>query len=168
MVSAQDRELVRRFFEEVWNKGNLDYIDEAYSPDFVLHALWQNPSLGGARDASGTQAVKDVIGRWLRGFPDMHVTIEEQVAEGDTIVSRHYATATHTSEFRGIAATNKRGRMSGITITRVKDGKIVEAWTLWDAVGMMQQLGVMPPSLRFMALAQRLGILKFLQRRRAR
>jgi predicted ester cyclase len=167
MVSDADRELVRRFFEEVWNKGNLAYIDEAYSPDFVLHALWQNPSLGGSRDASGPQAAKEVIGRWLEGFPDMHVTIEEQVAEGDTIVSRHFASATHTSEFRGIKPTHKLGKMSGITITRVHGGKIVEAWTLWDAVGMMQQLGVMPPSLRLMAIAQRLGILKFLQRRRA-
>lgn len=165
MISERDREVVRRFFEEVWNKGNLEYIDEAYSPDFVLHALWQNPSLGGARDSAGPQAAKEVIGRWHEGFPDIRVTIEEQVAEGDTIVSRHYSYGTHTREFRGLKPTNRSGKMSGITITRVKEGKIVEAWTLWDAVGMMQALGVMPPSLRLMALAQRLGVLKFLQRR---
>jgi predicted ester cyclase len=150
----------------VWNEGDLDYIDELYSPDFVLRALWQNPSLGSSGEAD-KQGAKEVIERWLQGFPDMHVTIEEQLAQDDLVVSRHFGTATHTAPFQGIQPTGKKITMSGLTITRVRDDQVVEAWTLWDVVGMMQGLGIMPTSLRVMAIAQRLGVLRFMQRRQA-
>jgi predicted ester cyclase len=160
----RNKDHVRSFFERVWNQQDLDYIDELYSPDFVLRALWQNLSLGSSGEA-GKDEAKQVIGRWLEGFPDMHVTVEEQLGDDEFVVSRHFATATHTAPFRGIQPSGKQATMSGLTITRVRDDKVIEAWTLWDAVGMMQGLGIMPPKLRIMAIAQRLGFLERLQRR---
>jgi len=140
----QKKAIVRNFFEEVWNKGNLGHIDEVYKEDFRLNALWQNTSLGGSGTAEGRETAKEVIGRWLDGFPDMHVTVDEQVNEGDFVATQHSATGTHTKDFMGIPATNKGGTITGITITRVPDDQIAEAWTCWDAAGMMMQLGVIP------------------------
>jgi steroid delta-isomerase-like uncharacterized protein len=135
--------IVRNFFEEVWNKGNLDYIDELYTDDFRLNALWQNTSLGGSGTAAKEEA-KGVIRRWLDGFPDMHVSVEEQVAEDDIVVSRHLAVGTQAKEFMGIPNTGKKGAVSGITITRLEGENVAEAWTCWDAAGMLMQLGVIP------------------------
>jgi steroid delta-isomerase-like uncharacterized protein len=75
----------------------------------------------------------------------MRVTIEEQIAEGDFVATRHIAAGTHTADFMGLPITGKFGAVSGITINRVRDGRIAEVWTCWDAVGMMQQLGIFPP-----------------------
>ena len=144
MSTEDNKALVRKFFEEVWNNKNLDYIDEVYTPDFVLHALWHNVAAGGPIEAQGIEPAKAVIGNWHKGFPDMHVDVEDQVAEGDLVGSRHVSVATHTNEFMGIPATNKKATVTGMTITRVVDGKMVEAWTSWDALGMFQQLGLAP------------------------
>jgi steroid delta-isomerase-like uncharacterized protein len=140
----ENKRLVREFFEEVWNKQNLDYLDEIYSPDFVLHALWQNTSAGGAIEARGIEPAKKVIGGWLQGFPDITVTIDDQVAEGDKVGSRHTSHGTHTNSFMGMPPSGKEATITGMTITRIKDGKIVEAWTCWDALGMFEQLGMAP------------------------
>jgi steroid delta-isomerase-like uncharacterized protein len=139
----EKKAIVRTFFEEVWNKGNVDYIDELYTDDFQLNALWQDTSPGGSGTAAKEEA-KGVIRRWLDGFPDMHVTVEEQVAEGDFVASRHLAVGTQAKPFMGIPSEGKRGEVSGITITRVPGDQVAEAWTCWDAAGMLMQLGVIP------------------------
>jgi steroid delta-isomerase-like uncharacterized protein len=144
LVSEENKALVRNFFEEVWNNRNLDYLDEIYSPDFVLHALWQNTSAGGAIEAKGVEPAKKVIGGWFEGFPDISVEVEDQVAEGDLVGSRHTSTGTHTNAFQGMPASGKQATITGMTITRVENGKIVEAWTSWDALGMFEQLGMAP------------------------
>jgi steroid delta-isomerase-like uncharacterized protein len=144
MDHQEPQELVRAFFDEAWNKGNLGFIDEHYAPDFVLHALWQNTSLGRAGDASGPELAKQVIARWRNALPDMYMTVEEQFVDGDTVVTRHRSGGTHEREFQGIPATGRYAEISGITITRVADGKIAEAWTCWDALSMLQQLGIIP------------------------
>lgn len=144
MSVDDNKALVQNFFEEVWNNRNLDYLDEVYSPDFVLHALWQNTSAGGAIEASGTEPAKKVIGGWFAGFPDIKVTVEDQVAEGDLVGSRHSSHGTHEADFMGIPASGKEATVTGMTITRIADGKIVEAWTCWDALGMFEQLGMAP------------------------
>jgi steroid delta-isomerase-like uncharacterized protein len=141
-VSEENKKLIRDFFEEVWNKGNLDYIDDVYAEDFTLHALWQNTSAGGPIEATGREPAKKVIGGWLSGFPDMVVTIEDQIAEGDLVGSRHTSTGTHTNEFMGIPATGKSATITGMTLTRCVDGKMVEAWTCWNALSMFEQLGL--------------------------
>jgi steroid delta-isomerase-like uncharacterized protein len=145
MVSLEENKaLVRNFFDEVWNNRNLDYLDEIYAPGFVLHALWQNTSAGGAIEAEGTEPAKKVIGGWFEGFPDLEVTVEDQVAEGDLVGSRHSSHGTHTSSFMGLPATGREATVTGMTVTRIADGKIAEAWTSWDALGMFEQLGIAP------------------------
>ena len=144
MQANEDRkELVRRFFDEVWNDGNFDFMDEVYAKDFALHALWQNTAIGGSGDGD-VETAKTAIRGWRGGFPDLHVTIEEQVVEGDVVTSRHVASGTNDRPFRGIPPTGKVGSMSGMTMTRIVDGKITDAWTMWDVVGLMRQLGVIP------------------------
>ncbi len=139
----QNKAVIREFFEEVWNKGNFAYLDDTYTEDFQLNALWQNTSLGGSGTAAKEEA-RGTIARWLDGFPDMHVTVDEQVGEGDFVASRHVATGTQERDFMGIANTGKRGSISGITVNRLSGGKVAEVWTCWDAVGMMMQLGIIP------------------------
>jgi predicted ester cyclase len=143
-MSEENKALVKDFFEQVWNNKNLDLLDEVYSPDFVLHALWQNTSAGGAIEAHGIEPAKKVIGGWLAGFPDMTVTVDDQVAEGDRVGSRHTSTGTHTETFMGMAPTGKKATITGMTITRIENGKMAEAWTAWDALGMFEQLGLAP------------------------
>jgi steroid delta-isomerase-like uncharacterized protein len=144
LTLEDNKALVRKFFDQVWNGRDLDALDELYSPDFKLHALWQNTSAGGAIEATGTEPAKAVIGGWFTGFPDLSVTVEDQVAEGDLVGSRHSSVGTHTAPFMGMPATGKQATVTGMTITRIADGKMVEAWTSWDALGMFEQLGINP------------------------
>jgi steroid delta-isomerase-like uncharacterized protein len=143
-MNEHNKALVITLFEEAWNRGNLDHLDEVYSPDFVLHALWHDPALGGCADAHGVDAAKAAIGDWQRGFPDLHVTIEDTVAMGDRVACRHTSTGTHADVFQGIPATGVTATITGMTIARIADDRIVEAWTAWDALGAMQALGVVP------------------------
>ena len=140
----RNKQVLHRFWGEVWNNRNLDALDELYSEDFTLHALWQNTSAGGAIEATGIEPAKKVIGGWFTGFPDIKVTVEDQVAEGDLVGSRHSSHGTHQAEFMGIPPSGKEATVTGMTITRIADGKIVEAWTSWDALGMFEQLGMAP------------------------
>jgi steroid delta-isomerase-like uncharacterized protein len=144
----ENKALVRSFFEEVWNKHNLDYLDEIYAPDFKLHALWQNTSAGGAIEATGIEPAKTVIGGWFEGFPDLWMKIEDMVAEGDKVGTRHVSGGTHTAPFQGMPPTGRSATITGMTVQRVENGKLVEAWTSWDALGMFEQLGMGggPPS----------------------
>ncbi|MBO3749427.1 ester cyclase [Streptosporangiaceae bacterium NEAU-GS5] len=139
----ENKAIVRSFFDEVWNNGNFDFMDTLYTEDFQLNALWQNTSLGGSGTAAKEEA-KATIGRWLDGFPDMHVTVEEQIGEGDYVASRHVAVGTQSKDFMGIPNTGKRGAVSGITINRIQGKQVAETWTCWDAAGMMMQLGIIP------------------------
>lgn len=139
----RNKDLVQGFFDEVWNKGNFDYMDEIYTSDFKLNALWENTSLGRSGVAAKNEARSTIEG-WLDAFPDMRVTVEEQVADGEFVASRHIAIGTQAKEFRGLPNTGNRGAITGLTINRVRDGKVAEVWTCWDAAGMMQQLGIFP------------------------
>jgi steroid delta-isomerase-like uncharacterized protein len=137
-VSEENKALMRRELEEVWNKHNPDAVDEIYAPDFVNHSA----PPGMPNDREGFKAF---VGANLGAFPDVKVTIDTLVAEGDKVVSRWTGTGTHTGELMGIPATGKQVNMTGITIVRVADGKIAEFWMESDQMGMMQQLGVVPP-----------------------
>jgi steroid delta-isomerase-like uncharacterized protein len=153
-VSAEENKaLVRSFFEEVWNKGNYEFLDDAYDPNFKLNVMWQNPAAGGSGGKTGTEAAKEVISGWRDSVPDLHVTIDEQLAEGDTVVSRHTSEGTHDQTMMGIPATGKRFKMTGITFTRCADGKMVEAWTHWDMLGLLLAIGIIPPLGQGAALA---------------
>jgi steroid delta-isomerase-like uncharacterized protein len=135
--SERNKEVVRRFIEEVQNQKNWDVFDELHAPDFVnLSAPPGVPS-----DLAGG---KMFLGAFLNAFPDCHVTIDDMIAEGDRVVTKKTFTGTHSTEFNGIPATGRRVTLQYVDILRVRDGKIVEHWLSMDQMSFMQQLGVLP------------------------
>jgi steroid delta-isomerase-like uncharacterized protein len=136
-MSEQNKAIARRVFEEVWNKSSLDVIDELYASDVVNHEL--PPDL-----PPGVEGTKAYTGMFMSAFPDTQMTVEDQIADGDRVVTRWTGTGTHTGELMGIPATSKRVTVTGIDVHRIAGGKIVEAWGQFDQMGMMQQLGVIP------------------------
>jgi predicted ester cyclase len=139
MSAEQNKAVVRREMEEVFNyTGDLDAADEIYSPYYVGH----EPTFG---DIRGIEAAKEFAATYRQAFPDLEIAIEDQVAEGDKVVTRFSARATHQGESEDFGPpTGNRIEVTGITIEQFADGKIVEDWTNFDALGLMQQLGLIP------------------------
>ena len=134
----ENKALVRREIEEVWNQGKLDLIDEIFAADFVCH-------IAGSPDIQGPEGEKQFASMFRTAFPDIKFTIEDQIAEGDKVVNRWTYTATHKGELMGISPTGVQVTVTGITIGRYAGGKVLEIWVNSDALGLMQQLGVVPP-----------------------
>lgn len=137
-MSDQNKAAARRFFE-LWESGNADQFDEVVAADAVDHDP-QRPF----PDDRGVEAARKTADMFMAAFPDTTYTIEQQVAEGDLVVTRWIARGTHEGELMGIPATQKSVEVSGIAIDRFSDGKIVESWGNWDTIGLMQQLGAIP------------------------
>jgi predicted ester cyclase len=137
MAEAENKAVVRRFFDEVWNGGRIDVIDEIITPDAVDH----NPNPG---QPPGSEGVKWLVRVFSSAFPDMHFDLQDQVAEGDKVVSRWVLSGTQQGELFGIPATGKRISITGIDIVSVIGGKMTEHWVSIDQLGMLQQLGVVP------------------------
>jgi steroid delta-isomerase-like uncharacterized protein len=137
VASEQHKELYRRFIEECFTGGNLDLIDEMVAADGVDH---QAPP--GA--AQGAEGLKQFLSMFRSAFPDVRATIDQVIAEGDTIAARFTMSGTHQGEFFGIPPTGKRMEITGIDVVRFENGKMVEHWGNQDDLGMMQQLGVIP------------------------
>ena len=136
-MSEENKALVRRWIEEL-NKGNLAVLDEVFASNFVYH----EPTSG---DVKGLAAFKRLVEVYhLEVFPDMQATIDDLFAEADTVVMRFTSRGTHKGELMGIAPTGKLVALVGIFIGRIVDGKFAEAWEVFDALGMMQQLGAVP------------------------
>jgi steroid delta-isomerase-like uncharacterized protein len=125
--------------EEFWNTGNMAIADEVYSTDFVNH----DPT---APDVVDIESYKGFAAATRAGMPDFHVTPEVIVDEGDKVASCWIATGTQTGELVGIQPTGIQARWTGITIYRIDNGKVVEAWWSKDVAGLLEQLGVMPPT----------------------
>jgi steroid delta-isomerase-like uncharacterized protein len=140
----QNKALVRRVIDEVWSQGQLAAVDELYAADFVSH---QHSHAAGPQDVRGVAAVKAFVQEFRQAFPDFHDIIEDQVAEGDKVVTRVTSVGMHRGPLMGLAPTHKPARWSAISIDRVVGGKIVEEWVSWDLMGMLQQLGAVswPP-----------------------
>jgi len=128
-----NKAIERRIFEEVWNQGALDVADELLAADCIVHTP-PNP------DTVGTEAFKGMVGMYLAAFPDLQWTTEDIIAEGDKVVIRWTATGTHQGELMSIPASGRQVTWTGMTIYRFADGKIVENWWAYDALGMMQQI----------------------------
>ncbi len=137
MSAETNKALVRREFEEMFGQGgDLDTAGEFYAPDYVLH----EPTSGEVR---GLEAARQFAAAYRVAFPDLQTAIEDQVAEGDKVVSRFSGRGTHLGETEDFGpATGNRIQITGITIDRVADGKIVEEWTNFDALGLLQQIGL--------------------------
>jgi steroid delta-isomerase-like uncharacterized protein len=138
LMSEQNKQLVRRAVEEVWNKGNYDLAHEFLTSDFVVHG--STP----ADDVHGPEGVRQHFSMLRTAFPDLHFTVEDQIADGDRVVTRWTARGTHTGPFNGIPPTGNTGVVTGIDIDRIANGKLVECWMNLDELGLLQQLGVIP------------------------
>ena len=139
-MSEGNKVIVRRYFEEILDGGNLDLVDEIFDPHYVLH----DPNT--PQEVRGFQGSKQFVGAFRTALPDIGHTIEDQIAEGDKVVIRLRARATHKGELMGIPPTGKELTIRGISIWRIANGKIRECWVNYDALGLMQQLGVIPES----------------------
>ncbi len=139
MSIEENKALSHRILDELWNKGNLGLIDELYPPDYVNHSA--PPGIPPDREG-----LKQFVTMYRHAFPDVQMTVEDQIAEGDKVVARFTTRATHTGELMGIAPTHKQVTVTGIVIGRYVDGKPVETWAEFDQLSMLQQLGVIPPS----------------------
>jgi steroid delta-isomerase-like uncharacterized protein len=137
MSSEQNRAIVRRAFEEPW-KGSLAVVDELVASDYIGHDP-ANPE-----PLRGPEGVKEFISTYRAAFPDARITVEQQLAEGDLVATRWSGRGTHEGELMGIEPTGKQVTVSGLTISRLEGGKIVEEFLNWDTFGMMQQLDAVP------------------------
>jgi steroid delta-isomerase-like uncharacterized protein len=135
MVDQNDT-LVHRWFEEVWNKGRAEVIDEMFACDGVAHGLVDQEG----KELCGPAGFKPFFESFRNAFPDLQVVVEDTVSEGDKIAARCTVRGTHRGEGVGIAPTDRPVEFTGMTIVRVKDGQIVEAWNNFDFMAMFQQL----------------------------
>ena len=136
MTTEQNKAFARYAREEL-DKGNRDIIDEAYAPDVVLHFAGNPAPLNLA-------AMRQMLDMFYQAFPDLHHTFEDQIAEGDKVVTRATFHGTHQGTFQGIPATGKKIAVEATLIDRIVDGKFVEHWSNMDSMSLMQQLGVIP------------------------
>jgi steroid delta-isomerase-like uncharacterized protein len=134
-MSKENKAIVRRYVEQVWNEGRLDPFEEFFAQDVVPHT---GP---GVTDA---KSMKQGLANIRNAFPDINIALSDELAVEDKVVTRYTISGTHQGELLGIPATGKQAVWSGITIFRLTGGKIVEFWTQVDNLGLMQQLGVIP------------------------
>ena len=138
-MGGQDPKTIgRRVIEEIFGEGRLELADEIISTDFVGH----DPAL--PEPTQGPEGLKQAAAGYRAAFSDLTCVADQQVAEGDTVVTRWTARGTHDGDLFGIAPTGKHATVTGISIDRIVDGKVVEDHTNWDTFGLMQQLGVIP------------------------
>lgn len=130
--------IARRFFDEIFSEGKLNLVDELFAAEYVGHPSEHEET------TRGPQGVREYVGALRGGVSDLTVAVDDQVVEGDKVVTRWTARGTHDGELMGIAPTGRTAAVTGITIQRILDGKVVEGWTNWDLMGLLQQLGVAP------------------------
>jgi steroid delta-isomerase-like uncharacterized protein len=139
MTAEENKAQARRLFEEGFSQGKVDVVDEVLDPNFVCYD--PNSESGEVR---GADTIKGEIEYFRNAVPDLTYTIEDQIAEDDKVVTRYTVSGTHQGEFFGVAPTDKPIRMTGMSIDRFEDGKMVEEWPEYDLLGVMRQLGAVP------------------------
>lgn len=133
----ENKALMRRWFEEVWNKGRSDAIHEIFAEDGVAHGLADDANA----PLKGPGGFLPFHAQFREAFPTIEVIVEDQIAEGDRVATRCSVRGTHAGDSLGFAATQAPVEFTGVTITRIKNGKIVEAWNNFDFMKMYKQLG---------------------------
>ena len=144
-MSEQNKTLVRRLFDELWNKGNLQVADEIFAPAYQHHDA-STPDLG-----KGPDSEKKRVNMYRTAFHDLRLNMEDLLADGETVVARWSCRGVHKGELNGIAPTGKQVAITGVTIVHFTNGKIVEGFVNWDALGLMRQLGVVPEPVKSMS-----------------
>ena len=137
-MPLDNKAIVRRFYEEVWNKRRLEVVDELISPSHALN----DPDVSGSQ--TGPELYKRRVVKFTASFPDLRFTIEDMIAEEEKVVVCWIISGTHKGEFMDIPATGRKISVEGITIHHITSGKILDSYARWDAVGLMRQLGHVP------------------------
>ena len=138
-MSEENKALAHRFHMDIFQQGNLGVVYELISPDFVWHAPAAPPEW-----VHGPEGVRRAATELRTAYPDLDLTHEDTVAEGDRVMIRWIMRGTHNGPLMGIPATGKSVTVAGIDVFRIAGGQIVELWQHWDQLGMLQQLGVIP------------------------
>jgi len=137
MSTEEHKAIVRRMTEEFYNQGNVESAERFFADTYVHH----DPASPQVRDRDG---LKQVLRAFLAGCPDLHITIDQLLAEGDTVTKRWTFHATQSGDLTGLPPTGNRITMSGLELFRLEGGKIAESWLAYDNLSLMQQLGVIP------------------------
>jgi steroid delta-isomerase-like uncharacterized protein len=137
-MSEQNKAVVLRAIEQVWNQGDYNHLDELVDRDIVIHS----PTPG--RDIHGPEGIRQFYAALRAAFSDLHFTVEDQFAAGDRVVTRWTASGAHNGAFQGIPPTGNQIRLAGIDIDRLANEKVVECWPIVDELGLLQQLGGLP------------------------
>jgi steroid delta-isomerase-like uncharacterized protein len=135
-MSQNNTSAALRLIEGLWNNRDLTLADQ------ILEADFRNIDPATPDFGAGPEAYKKLVTLYITAFPDIHFTVDDMIDAGDKVIVRWTSTGTHKGELRGIAPTGKKIQITGTTICRFSDGKIAEQWVTWDALGLMQQLGV--------------------------
>jgi steroid delta-isomerase-like uncharacterized protein len=128
--------LLHEWFDLVWNKGQVDAVHRILSPDAVIHNLAQD-----GKDSYGPDDFLAFFSAFRAAFPDMHVEVHETATEDGIVSGRWTSTGTHKGHELGFAPTERKISIGGMSVARIRDGRIMEAWNIWDAAGMRDQLG---------------------------
>ena len=141
MTAENNKKMSRRFLEEAFSQGNMNVIDEVFATNHMNRGPAAMPGM-----PNGPEGMRQFVSYYRKAFPDTTFTIDEQIAEGDRVVTRWTAHGTNTGEMPGVGipVTGKSATVTGVTVDRFANGKIVESWGIFDQMGMMQQLGVIP------------------------
>ena len=137
-MSEQNKTLIREMMDEVWQNQKIDSVDQYYSEQYVNHNA--PPDL-----PPGLEGLKAFAGILASSFTESSITIEDQISEGDIVVTRWSSTSKHTGDFMGVPASGNQIELTGIDVLRISEGKIVEGWGQADMLGLMQQIGAIPP-----------------------
>jgi steroid delta-isomerase-like uncharacterized protein len=135
-MSREAGETIRFFIEEAFNKGNFSILEE------VIHPEYRYSSPEGQLE--GIDQLRDLIQGFHQGFPDLKLSIDDLFAAGNKVCTRFTLTGTHQGEYMGISSTEKPIKVTGVVISRLKDGRIIEEWEILDMLGFFQQLGLVP------------------------
>jgi steroid delta-isomerase-like uncharacterized protein len=138
MSTEAKKAIIRRYFDELWSQGNLGATNELITSDYAVH----DPGTPGRQ--GGTEGERRAVSLYRAAFPDLHFTIEGEIADGDSVMVRWSSSGTHLGELMGLPATGRQANPTGMSLFRLADGRIAEHWCNWDTLGLMQQLGLIP------------------------
>lgn len=140
MPTTENKALVRRLYDEVWNKRRIETVHELISPSHALSGSLFTDS------AVGPEAYKRILTQFIAAFPDLRVSVGDMIAEKDQVVVSWAISGTHKREFQGVPATNKKVSVDGVTIHQIARGRILDSDVRMDHLGLLQQLGAFPAS----------------------